>query len=138
MGLDTSHDAWHGAYSAFGRWRLHVVKAAGYETVQDGPYTYAAIDWDAVTKDNLAGKWEAPPADPLMVLIAHSDCDGQIMPEDAARLADRLEELLPAIEASEIPDGGHIGRAGGYAGATRRFIAGCRAAASAGEPIDFH
>lgn len=29
MGLDTSHDCWHGAYSAFMRWRRAVAKAAG-------------------------------------------------------------------------------------------------------------
>ena len=29
MGLDTSHDCWHGAYSAFNRWRCAIAKAAG-------------------------------------------------------------------------------------------------------------
>jgi len=29
MGLDTSHGCWHGAYSAFHRWRAGVAKAAG-------------------------------------------------------------------------------------------------------------
>lgn len=29
MGLDTSHDCWHGAYSAFNRWREGIAKAAG-------------------------------------------------------------------------------------------------------------
>jgi len=26
MGLDTSHDAWHGAYSAFMRWRTEIAR----------------------------------------------------------------------------------------------------------------
>lgn len=29
MGLDTSHNCWHGAYSAFMRWRQEIAKAAG-------------------------------------------------------------------------------------------------------------
>lgn len=29
MGLDTTHDCWHGAYSGFMRWRIGVAKAAG-------------------------------------------------------------------------------------------------------------
>lgn len=29
MGLDTTHDCWHGAYSAFMRWRRGIAKAAG-------------------------------------------------------------------------------------------------------------
>jgi hypothetical protein len=31
MGLDTSHDCWHGAYSAFMRWRSELCRAAGQE-----------------------------------------------------------------------------------------------------------
>lgn len=30
MGLDVSHDAWHGAYSAFTRWRNCLAEDAGY------------------------------------------------------------------------------------------------------------
>jgi hypothetical protein len=29
MGLDTTHNCWHGAYSAFMRWRQEIAKAAG-------------------------------------------------------------------------------------------------------------
>lgn len=30
MGLDTSHDCWRGAYSAFNRWRRALAEAAAY------------------------------------------------------------------------------------------------------------
>lgn len=30
MGLDTTHNAWHGAYSAFMRWRTEIARVAGY------------------------------------------------------------------------------------------------------------
>lgn len=29
MGLDCSHNAWHGAYSAFMRWRIKLAEVAG-------------------------------------------------------------------------------------------------------------
>jgi hypothetical protein len=34
VGLDTTHDAWHGAYSAFSRWRELIAVAAGYELAE--------------------------------------------------------------------------------------------------------
>lgn len=34
MGLDTSHNCWHGAYSAFDRWRKEIAKAAGLPSLE--------------------------------------------------------------------------------------------------------
>jgi hypothetical protein len=146
MGLDTSHDCWHGAYSAFGRWRQKVAEAAGYAVwavkYDDSSVTYdtVMIDWGHLPENALMGEWPETPADPLLVLIAHSDCDGEIRPEQAGPLADRLEELLPALERTDAEEGafGHIAARGGYAGAARKFIDGLRAAVAADEPVDFH
>jgi hypothetical protein len=30
MGLDTTHDCWHGSYGGFNRWRNAIAAAAGY------------------------------------------------------------------------------------------------------------
>jgi hypothetical protein len=139
MGLDTSHGAWHGAYSAFGRWRNTVAKAAEYpfDTDPNGyGREYPRLNWDAITEANLQGRWDSTPEDPLIVLIAHSDCDGAIYPEQAGPLADRLEELLPKISESD-ESWGHISRDGGMVAVTRRFILGLRTAATAGEPLEF-
>ena len=68
----------------------------------------------------------------------HSDCDGEISPELCAHVANELEALLPKIEALGWSDGGHIGARGGYVECTRKFIAGCRAAAAEGVPLGFH
>lgn len=137
MGLDTSHDAWNGAYGAFSRWREAVAKAAGYAVarLEGDPHETILIDWGHVADKNYQGEWDEPPADPLMVLIAHSDCDGVIHPVHAGPLADRLEALLPDLSS----DGeGHLTRYGGYQGATERFIKGLRAAAAAREDLEFH
>ena len=141
MGLDTSHDCWHGAYSAFTRWRNEIAKAAGYMVLPvdwgDGRLIDSVmLEWHRITEANLNGDWEATPADPLLVLFAHSDCKGEIRPAQAGPLADALEALLPKL--ADMPDGGHIGARGGYIEVTRKFIAGLREAAAAGESVDFH
>ena len=35
MGLDTTHDCWHGAYLAFSRWRDQLAEVAGYTFHKD-------------------------------------------------------------------------------------------------------
>lgn len=79
MGLDTTHDCWHGAYSAFSRWRDKLAEVAGYEIAKAetdmGLRETVLIDWGHVTQANLDGDWDSTPADPLLILIAHSDCE---------------------------------------------------------------
>lgn len=136
MGLDTSHDCWHGAYSAFNRWRNKLAEVAGYHFFKAGDpplYEQPLIDWGHVTQDQLYGKWDETPKDPLLVLIAHSDCEGEIYPQQAGPLADRLEELLPLLPDGE--GGGHIVS---WKAKTQQFIDGLRAAFKANEPVEFH
>ena len=156
MGLDTTHDCWHGAYSAFHRWRCMIAKAAGVPLLlMDGFYSdrdrgmglrtslkYATAGADSIWTRSLQGdlfdwlpiSWDALKPDPLHVLLSHSDCDGEIASKDCGPIADRLEALLPALE--EAGDGGgHIGH---YAEKTRTFIAGLREAAERGENVEFH
>lgn len=132
MGLDTSHNCWHGPYSAFTRWRTAVARAAGYDVVQKVeqgfPFDEVQIDWTAITEAHLQGAWMMTPADPLVVLIAHSDCDGYIHPAQAAPLADRLEALLP-----QLSDGGPLSEQF----LTRRFIQGLRLAVARNELVEF-
>ena len=141
MGLDTTHGCWHGAYSAFTRWRNTIAVAAGYQLMDPTPEEqeqgyhsrYTMIEWSGVVPENFQGEWWRTPPDPLIVLIAHSDCDGVIHPAQAKPLADRLEELLPKLPAGD--GGGHIGD---WRAKTRQFIDGLRAAAEADEDVEFH
>jgi hypothetical protein len=137
MGLDTSHDCWHGAYSAFDRFRNELAKAAGYDiasVVRDSGFhrDEILIDWGHVTEANLMGIWEKTPDDPLIVLIAHSDCEGVIKPEQAGPLADRMESLLDKLPGT--PDFGHIGD---WREKTQAFIDGLRLAVNRGEDVEF-
>jgi hypothetical protein len=131
MGLDTTHDAFHGAYSAFNRFRQAVAAAMG------GSYPPHAQDGRNPDLWYWGTGYSAESHPGLYEFLAHSDCDGEISPEMCRRVADEMEILLPAIEEHGLGCG-HIERDGGYGAVARRFIAGCRRAAEAGEPLGFH
>jgi len=114
MGLDTSHDCWSGSYGSFGAWRAKLAEVAGFG--------------DLNSYEGFGGSRQWPQTnDALIVLLNHSDCDGEIAAEYCAPLADRLEGLLPAME---VAGGLHSER-------TRRFIEGLRVAAEANESVEF-
>lgn len=156
MGLDTTHDAWHGAYSAFSRWREKLAEVAGFTfhyqvegwseeirtVIVSGHHIEVDLDWGSIERtigSDLFGRWPRVPTnhlgepEPLIVLLAHSDCEGEIQVDMLAPLADRLEELLPLL--GDEDGGGHIGS---YREKTEQFIRGLRAAANAGEALEFH
>jgi hypothetical protein len=149
MGLDCSHDAFHGAYSAFNRLRQEAARAIGgsfpphflyddegqlvkgqdglavFDEDLDGAYFYSGEDYSKTTHPGL------------FEFLEHSDCDGEISPAMCLRVASDLEELLPQVQALGSVAAGHILNRGGYVEVLRKFIAGCREAAVAGEPLRF-
>lgn len=152
MGLDTSHDAFHGAYSAFNRFRQIVCQAAGgsfpshYKRNDDGSYVRDEAGLFVIDNSLDGENWyigdeyseESHPG--LWAFLCHSDCDGEIPPETCVKVAADLEALLPEIERLETIHGlggGHIEGRGGFSEVTRKFIAGCRDAASENEPLVF-
>lgn len=130
MGLDVSHDAWHGAYSAFNRFRTALAELGGFGTLfVAGEVTKRMYSEDVI----MRSEWPEPPHDPLLVLLIHADCDGVILNKWLTPLADRLEQLLPSLYC--LGDlGGHVGD---IQETTRKFIAGCRLAAESGEDLEF-
>ena len=142
MGLDTSHECWHGSYSSFSRWRDKLAEAAGYtfhplpgDRGMPSSVVLVDLDWggiEAIIGRHLLGKWPRMPvrpdgtADPLIVLLAHSDCEGEIQAEFCAPLANRLEALLPLLGDEA------------YIAKTQTIIGGLRVAAAADEPVQFH
>jgi hypothetical protein len=129
MGLDCSHDAFHGAYSAFNRLRQAVCRAMGGSFPPHEDKTLDLAFW-------YLGDGYGPDTHPgLLEFLSHSDCDGEIAPEMCVRVADELEALLPKV--SDDGAWGHLARDGGYVAVLEQFIAGCRDAAAAGEPLRF-
>lgn len=160
MGLDTTHGCWHGAYSAFMRWREMLADAAGYPPLRLMEGFYQPEDWWFMTgrpdvtdpkmyrfhekpkglsyeiervMQSLPIRWDLFASDPLTVLLNHPDCEGEIEAQHCGPLADRLEALLP-----KIPDGEGGGHVGNWREKTKTFIDGLWRAAAAGEDVRFH
>lgn len=124
MGLDISHDAWHGAYSAFMRFRIQLAKAAKFPPLEQ---------MQAYSDSEDAISWEPFEKHPLFPLLYHSDCDGHINRSKLKPLADYLESILPELEKLE-PGWGHMPN---VADKTRQFIAGCRLAIKKRQRLEF-
>ena len=160
MGLDTSHDAWHGAYSAFMRWRTKIAAVAGIpplnlmegfferDTIYDPIKEHAAViltmrknlaeQGETVNVDDLYEglpiRWDSLKPSSLHELLYHSDCDGHIGWKSCGKIADSLEALLPKL--ADLPDNpGHIGN---WKEKTEKFIKGLRKAHAAKERLEFH
>ena len=134
MGLDTTHDAFHGAYSAFNQFRRFIAKGMGgsYPPHEDKKLDNNFWYWDDEYNENTHKG--------LFILLNHSDCDGEISSEDCLNVANDLESLLPKLEklAETEPVGnGHLARDGGYIQVTKNFINGCRLEYSRNEPLEF-
>ena len=118
MGLDTTHDCWHGPYSSFMRWRT---------------YLHHVITGDPNERKYLEAAWESGKYDDqevaINILMNHSDCDGIIPTLFCGYLADELEKLaekMPDIDEWDMKE------------TTLQFAAGCRAAFEACEDVEFH
>jgi hypothetical protein len=144
MGLDTSHDCWHGPYSAFSRFRKALARAAGLPPLflMEGFYSEPLIltldrvpqsvrDSVSWKTEGLPIRWDCLKPDPLHALLHHSDCDGELPVKVLIPLAKRLEALVPILKA-----GGEENTR--WAESAAQFARGCRAAARAREPVEFH
>lgn len=137
---------WQGPYSAFTRWRHALCRAAGWHLEEHAVdfYTYLwprEVNADALTPDNYQGKWDRLPEDALILLVAHSDCDGELPPEALEPLAQRLEGLVPLLPAPaddpEYREDTPRAIYDGVRAATIRFAVGLRAAHAYGHRVTF-
>lgn len=132
MGLEVTHDAFCGAYSNFDHWRKELARAAGLPPLDlmEGFFdlrSYTAAERQVLNEiDGLPIKWECLRDDPIIVLLNHSDCDGEIAHEHLKALADRLLELAPLMPESYDQE------------RCRRFAAGCMDASEQGDCLEFH
>ena len=115
MGLDTTHNCFHGSYTRFYEWRNALCVAAGIEYACGGRDRSAA---------ELNGDWAKLPDDIIYVLIDHSDYDGHILAQHCAPLADRLEGLMPKLLRPDQES-------------AKRFVKGLRAAHAKGVGVLF-
>ena len=122
MGLDTSHECWHGSYGRFNAFREALAVAAKL------PPLRSMAGFEARDQAEAGLPWDPYRDDPLVILLDHSDCDGEITAEEATPLARRL---LAMAEFSYDLAEEHRENA-------RRFARGLFDAAARGEPVEFH
>lgn len=118
MGLDTTHGCWHGAYSAFHRWRVEVAKAAGIPLeLMEGHWGYSPYQKDIseiVAKHATPGAFSPDPGggfvatrESLMTSLSAVMAKDQ----DLVAMQAVLEDILPYLPLkweSLRPDPIHI------------------------------
>ena len=147
MGLDTSHDCWHGGYTAFMVWRRWVAERAGYPPLDmmrgfqmEGQELPLWIEASGLRygfgkhKPIRPISWQPMAGDPLAILLSHSDCDGRIRWWDAEGIARRLLEVVREVKEDPDPREPHEAR---FATAALRFARGLLRAHAAREDVEF-
>lgn len=128
MGLDTTHNCWHGPYTSFHDWRCAVAKAAGIPDLEQ-----YHRDHRTDSEEHLYGLyWNMPKGGPLAILLRHADNEGYILAHHCEPLADALTELLPNLDGPDSGDDWSMYQL------TERFIEGLRDAAENGQNVEFH
>ena len=166
MGLDTTHGCWHGAYSAFGRWRDGLAKAAGIPLqLMEGYYSNDPSDWRG-PPDKTSLEWAAPrDGGPLCQshhgpmlyhwierVVEWLPISWDVLKPDALHVLLNhsdcdgeiaAEDCAPLADRLEellplLPTEYDAGHIGDWRVKTQTFIDGLRLAASRGEAVEFH
>lgn len=82
MGLDTTHECWHGPYGSFKLFRYDLGRQIGINL--DDYIGYG----ERGTKDLESIEHD------LMPLFNHSDCDGELQPSECVKIANGLYDVL--------------------------------------------
>lgn len=130
MGLDFTHTDAHFSYGDFGEFRRALARWEGFDLDAmaghcapwrgDDPLTHQNRPWDEIDV-------------PLKPLLNHSDCDGDLSPEECAQVAPRLREAIDAL----WPDSDGSLEARLYRGNGLALADGMDRAAAAGERLGF-
>lgn len=123
MGLFCSHNAFHRSYGTFNRLRQIIAKAVdgSFPPHEDRKLNDDFWYWgDGFSKNTHPG---------LFIFMQHSDCDGEISPNDCIKVAKDLEALCPKIEQYDINNN--------YISLIKMFVKGCLLAAKNNESLTF-
>lgn len=82
MGLDTTHNCWHGAYSSFNKFRYSLGHQIGIDLNDYAGYSGAG-------KKDLASIKHG-----LMPLFNHSDCEGRLTVKECKSIVEGLNNVL--------------------------------------------
>lgn len=167
MGLDTTHGCWHGAYSAFGRWRDGLAQAAGIplhlmegfysadpSEVFHGVPSRAALEWAAPREGGPLCKSHYGPELYHWIerVIEWLPISWDVLKPDVLHVLLNHSDYDGEIEAEYcapladrleellplLPSERDAGHIGDWREKTQQFIDGLRLAASQGEAVGFH
>jgi len=123
MGLDTSHNCWHGAYSSFNSFRIKLAKEIGIELYEMEGFTSNGKPWSEVDHG-------------IVPLLFHSDCDGVLTVEECKRVAEGLTQIIDKLPDPVYPNDVHE-KHYGLRGRAIQFRDGCLKAIKKNEPVTF-
>ena len=91
MGLDTTHNAWHGSYSSFNKFRSWLGEQIGINLKDYIGYgNDVGLELSSIDHD-------------LQPLFDHSDCDGELTPEQCKQIADGIDSVLKTAPKDDFP-----------------------------------
>jgi len=128
MGLSISHNAYSGSHSSFGAWRASIAKAAGFPELAEMEYykLTGGIPWSSLD-------------DPLVDLMIHSDCEGNLKPTQLKGIVERLESLAENIAKQQpgLSDPGNVHYNLSNSYITKKFIDGAKVAVTKNQLMKF-
>lgn len=154
MGLEVSHGAWIGSYSAFLAWRKRISQVAGFPPLELMEGFYKPIDesrrvfafdvpslWTSEKPNHLLLdldsklpiKWKSLKYSPLFLLLDHSDLEGKISWKKCSKIANCLEPLIELLPEEE----GEGQYSWNWIEKTRKFVDGLRRAHELKEDLVF-
>ena len=89
MGLDFNHSEAHWSYSGFMRFRERLARLDGYDLRQMWEDEGNGVDYTDL---------------PMYDFYFHSDCDGELTPEQMEKMLPRFRELIKMMEDENIED----------------------------------
>lgn len=126
MGLNTTHNAWQGPYSSFNEFRKWLASKININLDE-----YIGYMHPDATKEITSINHK------IMSLLNHSDCDGELTPEECRQIAEGIEEILNGISKEESENAENNWHFSNYNKA-KRFKEGCLHAYSKNEHMEFH
>lgn len=138
MGLDTSHDCWHGPYSMFMQWREWVSEQIGLPLYMMQMYNGEhGKGVHPVGNDGGVIPWSVI-SHPLVPLLAHSDCNGRLRWWECKDISLALLQLIRETENidGKFPESNRACYDSMH-GACKRFAIGCIKAYKAREDVIF-
>lgn len=118
MGLDTTHNCWHGPYSSFSKFRQLLAEEIGINLNDYLGYGRGG------TKDLSTIKHDIEP------LLNHSDCDGILTVEQCKQIVRGLNNILENLSEKNQSFQG-------FKEDITQFRDGCELAIEEDEPVEF-